>query len=262
MESDVSLIDILVFPTGRRLYSLGLVQEAIADGDAEAPLRARVEAALAADRKTRALELRYEGQDSAAEHGPDAPALSHDIERALSGLDETLRSNIRSFPADDPVAVASRQVRKALLPSGVAAITELDFVQELETLSTLLKTAAEPDVAGQLDAAKTQHYVDRLSGLVERFRASVGAGQAGAVGFDQVKKARATGQRNLLEVVAWVLGHYLEDTEDQVAARERLLRPILDQNEDIHRQHSRQLAVTDVDPNTGQAVHPGTGGGA
>lgn len=256
MEPDVSsLIDIYQFPTGHRLFALAKLREVIA-GEAEASLLARVDAAIAFDQETHALELRYHGQESAAEHAPEAPGVDQQIDRVLTALYDGLAHNERAFPADEPIHTASVLVRKALLPRGPGAISQLTYLEETEAVATLVRTAVKAAIAPQIDIANARPHITRLATLNAQFKDLVGVGQAGAVGFDKVRAARAIGQRNLAKIVAWILGHYLDDDAPQLAARERLLGPILKQNASIGAEHARTGVVTDVDPVTGDPAGP------
>jgi hypothetical protein len=256
VSPDVSLIDLYLFLTGRRLHALAGVREAIVRGavEGEAPLRARVDAAIAFDEDTYALEERYSGQSSRAEHAPEARGIDIQLDRTLTAFESSLEQNERAFPSSAPIHVSSRTVRVGLLPRGAAAITQLECVLELEAVGALLRGAAKPELAPHVDTAQVRAHIAQLGELHPRFAAAIGGGQRGAIGYDKVRAANAIGQRNLLRVVAWVLGNYLEDEADHVAARERLLGPILKQNEEIGREHARTGVVTDVDPVTGEPV--------
>lgn len=260
MEPDVSMIPIYLFPTSHRLFALGRVLEVIARegeaGAAEAPLLARVEAAIALDQETHALEDRYAGQTSEAQHAPEARSIDQQIDRTLTAMDRTLGDNVRAFPASAPIHVASRAVRKALLPRGAAALTQLDFVREVEGVGTLLRGAAAPALVAQVDTAQVRPHIDQLNELHVQFQQLVGKGQAGAIGYDTVRSARATGQRNLKKIIVWVLGHYLDDSDAELAARARLLGPILQQNEQIGHEHATTGVVTNIDPVTGDPTGP------
>ena len=260
MEPDVSMIPIYLFPTSHRLFALGLVAEVIArtgeEGEAEAPLLARVEAAIAADEETHALEARYAGQTSEAQHAPEARSIDQQIDRTLTAMDRALLDNVRSFPATAPIHVASRAVRQALLPRGAAVITQLTFIAELGAVGTILRGASAPALVAQVDTAQVRPHIDQLTDLHTQFRQLVGKGQAGAIGYDTVRSARATGQRNLKKIIVWVLGKYLDDSDAELAARARLLGPILEQNERIRHEHTTTGVVTEIDPVTGDPTGP------
>lgn len=259
MKTDVSLVQLYVFPTGHRLHALEKVREVIAregaEGEAEAPLRARVDAAIAFDQDAYVLEDAYYGQSSRAEHAPDARPLDNQIDRTLTAFESSLDHNERAFPPSAPVHAASSRVRAALLPRGAAAITQLEYTLASQAIGVLLREAAKPALVPDIETALVRPHLAQLTELHPKFAVAIGMGQAGAVDFSKVRAARATGQRNLLKVVAWVLGHYLEDEDPaHVAARARLLGPILRQNEEIGLEHARGGVVTDIDPVTGKPI--------
>lgn len=79
MDTSLSAIfDLYVFPTGRRLFALGLVaRQAKARKDAD--LVKHCNAAIAEDRKCRATERRWAGVAAAARgKGPTAPSATAD----------------------------------------------------------------------------------------------------------------------------------------------------------------------------------------
>src|SRR5690606_19705372 len=129
-------------------------------------------------------------------------------------------------------------------------------IAELGSVGTILRSAAAPALVAQVDTAQVRPHIDQLAELHTQFQRLVGRGQDGAIGYDTVRSARAAGQRNLRKIVAWVLGHYLDDGDDELAARARLLGPILEQNERIRHEHATTGVVTEIDPVTGNPTGP------
>lgn len=215
----------------------------------------RVDEAIAYDRETRELELRFQGQGSKAQHAPEAHTTDNQIDYTISAIDDSLAHDMRVFGADSPRHLAAHRLRKTLLPAGANAVTSLDYYNELETVGTLLRLTTAPTVAADIATTKLDSHFERLTELHGIFRTQVGVGQKGVVSYEQVTKRRKVGHRNLGKIVAWVLGHYLDDTPAHVTARERLLGPILDQNLKLRRLYARGK-MTDIDPNTGEEIDP------
>jgi hypothetical protein len=169
----------------------------------------------------------------------------------LTALDITLDHNMRAFPTESVIHQASHDVKRALLPRGAASIRNLEYDQEAEAIQVLLNEAEKPPLPKRIDQANVRAHIEELRSLHGEFKAALGIGQEGAVTFDKVRAARNVGQRNLLKIVAWVLGHYLDDEPADVEARQRLLKPILDENAEIADEYVRHGAARDVDPTTG-----------
>lgn len=209
MRSDVSLIDIYVFPTGRRLVAFeGTLAALDQDGltseqkEKEAPLRARVEAAIAHGQATYALEGQYYAQSSRARHAPEAPLLDAKIDRMLTAIERTLDDNVRAFPESSVVHQASRVVKRALLPQGADAIRNLEYEQADQAIQVFFIEAAKGDLPTKIEEAKVAHHLDELRVLHAEFKGLIGVGQKSLIRFDKVRAARNIGQRNLAKIVA------------------------------------------------------------
>lgn len=258
VQPDVAdLIKIYLFPTGRRLVVFqGMLMALERDEltpeqrEKEAPLHARVVAAIAHDEATYSLEDKYYGSSSRAEHGPEARPLDQRIDRLLTAFDQTLQQNMRAFSKTSPIYQASQDVKSELIPRGAVAITNLEYEQESQAVQVLLKNASTPVMVEKLKTAKVDDHIDELRGLHTEFKAQLGL-QRNGIGFDKVRAARAAGQRSLAKTVAWVLGNYLEDDETDTAARARLLDAFLRETDEIAQEYARSGVVSDVDPNTG-----------
>jgi hypothetical protein len=258
VQADVAeLITLYLFPTGRRLVvfegmlvALDRDELAPEQREKEAPLRARVEAAVAHDQATYALEEQYYGSSSRAEHGPEARPLDQKIDRLLTAFDRTLEQNMRAFSKTSPIHQASRAVKNELIARGAAAITTLEYDQQSQVVQIMLNKASAAPLSETLKTAKVDAHIEELRGLHTEFKAELGLRRNG-IGFDKVRAARAAGQRNFAKIVAWVLGHYLEDDESDTAARVRLLEAFVRESDEIAEEYARNGVVSDVDPNTG-----------
>ena len=93
--------------------------------------------------------------------------------------------------------------------------------------------------------------VKRLAELAVVYRASQLVQPEGALAFNNVRVARIKGQDLLLEAIAIVLGKHHSSSPDDVAARNDLLGPILDQNDAIGAALKGRRSVVDVNPDTG-----------
>jgi hypothetical protein len=142
-----------------------------------------------------------------------------------------------------------------MFPRGVQGVTALTYVEQHATLKAQLPALREGGKRAQdVAALGLAGYVERLAALNDAYGAKVAPGSPDRIAHDQIRSHQADGQRRLLKVLVHILAAYDEESDAHVAARDRLLRPILDQNAAIgvHRRNRRQ--PTDVDPETGEEV--------
>ncbi len=262
MDSSLSaVIDIYMFPTGRRLFAHGLVvQQAKALKDAD--LVKHCNAAIAADRECLALERRWAGIAAAARR--KAPALPSSstkdaakidplVDKTLTAIRDHAESQRAGTSPDDPInhVVATFLVR--VFPAGVQEVTSLPFVEELSAVEHILEKLGGAELSPIVTELGLERLVTRLGGHTERYRAALRAPAEETIAFGQVRAARAAGQERLLQTVAMIVGRHYRSTPEDVAARAALLGPILVQNAAIGEVMRSRSTVADVDPETGDA---------
>jgi hypothetical protein len=109
------------------------------------------------------------------------------------------------------------------------------------------------ELAEDAKTLKVDDLVERLGETNQRYGQVIGKGDAKGVSHDAIRRAQAAGQRDLLRVVAWILGHYQDDDKD-LETRLALLGPIVRENEAIRLHRKNRRRPTDVDPETGQEI--------
>jgi hypothetical protein len=253
MSSDFTdLIDLYVFPTGRRIYAQRQVL-AVASELGISALAGRLEANIASDRATRDRELQWAGHDS-RKHAAGAPAVDAEVDRAISALSATTDARLIAFAPQSEVGKAALRVQRRIFPMGVQAITSLTYVEEHETVSTILGLLGPGgELADDAKTLKVEDLVERIGEINQRYGQVIRKRDEKDVTHDGIRKAQAEGQRNLLRVVAWILGHYQDDEED-LEARLALLGPIVRENEAIRIHRKNRRRPTDVDPETGEEI--------
>jgi len=70
--------------------------------------------------------------------------------------------------------------------------------------------------------------------------------------YSDVRDADDKGHMAFMRVVAALIGKYADDD----AQRDRVLAPVLAQNDAIGEAYRRRRAIPDVDPNTGEPTEP------
>lgn len=269
MEPSLSaLLNLYVFPTGRRLFALRRVGELAQKANAP-ELAAHCIAALSHDRKCLALEQKWSGI-VAARRGKGAPAPCKAIPMDASAIDPlvdatltAIRDNAQKQTAgalpDDPIHAVVAGFLKEIYPGGVQAVTSLPYVEELAAVDHILARLDENELSETVKDLGLSRLVKRLATLNEQYRTALASPTPETLAFGEVKAARAAGQEHLLQAVAIILGKHHKSTPADLAARADLLGPILEQNDAIGALMRSRRAVSDVDPETGNAEPAGAG---
>ena len=250
----VALQDILnlyVFSTGRRLFSLKQVHQAAKERKLSA-LASQVAEAIKHDRATRTLERRWSKQSSVSPGAGEAPRIDALIDRTVSGLRDAAQAHAEGAEPGEAIIKVVNDFVEDLFPAGVPAVTQLAYVDELSAVEEVLEKLKGPH-AKTVKELGLERFVARLEALLPKDRAAL-EGPKSELSFGAVKAARAQGQDFLLQTVAMIVGAFPKSTSDHVAARTALLTPILRQNEAI-RQYMRGRrggSIADVDPETGE----------
>jgi hypothetical protein len=248
----VSLINLHVFSTGRRIFAHEQVLAA-AKQDKLSALSAHVTAAIKADRATLELEHGWAAQPAGTPTNPAVVKIDSRVDRVLTAIRDHAVQQAAGADSDEPVVATVDGFLAAAFPAGLVAMTSAAFAVESVEVQTLLgKLTAE--LAPAVKELGLARLVTRLDKVANEYRASLQAPSVHALAFDDVKAARLRGQSLLLETVAIVLGNYHGSSDEDAAARQRLLGPILVQNEAIGRALKTRHGLTDVNPDTGAEV--------
>ncbi len=262
MDTTLSaILDLYLFPTGRRLHALGRVaRRAKAAGFTE--LAKHCQTAVAHDRGCLALERRWAGvaaesrAKGAQATGADAPAAASKadalVDRTLTAIRDHAGAQAAGAAPDDPIHATVAAFLKEIFPAGVQQVTSQPYVEELASVEHILTQLQGKAMAATIEELGLQRLVKRLAGHAEQYRAALHAPTPEVITFGQVKAAKVEGQENLLEAVAIILGKHHRRTPGDVAARTDLLGPILEQNEIIGATMRARRTVEDVDPETGE----------
>jgi len=248
MTADLgTLLNLYVFSTGRRLVALQQVQKLASDRGL-ADLEAHVAAAIQHDRQTLALEKQWETSGASAPKS-EAARIDALVDRTLHALRDAAQAQAEGSEPGDEIAEMTETFLKALFPAGVAAITNLSFVEELAVIDSMIIKLKGP-LAPTVKELGLTRLAKRLTHLADEYRGAL-ADPSPGLKFGDVRAARARGQEMLLEAVAMVLGKHPLSTHQDLASRTSLLGPILKQNEEIGQAVRARRALSDVDPATG-----------
>jgi hypothetical protein len=273
MNSSLSaLLDIYVFPTGRRLFALRQVAtRAKARGLLE--LTTHCAGAVAHDRECLSLERRWEGlvadakgkassKPSAAGSPPDAASIDPLVDNTLTAIRDHAVNQTAGASVDDPIHATVGAFLKSIYPAGVQEVTSLAFVLELAAVDDIVRLLQSKELAPVVKELGLGRLSKRLADLAVAYRAAIEAPSETTLVFGDVRAARIEGQDRLLQAVAMVIGKYHGRAAEDVAARDDLLGPILAQNEAIGAALRGRRTVVDVDPETGALDPNGVAGGA
>jgi hypothetical protein len=249
-----SLLTLYFFSTGRRLFALQEVKK-LAAAEGFAALVNHCDVAIEHDRTTRMIEARWSGRKTGVQYSPLARQIDMSVDTALSALHDGLELEAKNSAPDDPLGERAETLRQTLFPSGVGAVTSLNYVDELGEVERILGTVKSAEWAPVVTSLGLSRRVSRIEALEPQYRSAV-ADPVTKMDFADVKNARARGQSLMLHAVAMVLGKYPSDSDADVAAREKCLAPIFRQNEAI-RDHLRgRRPLVDVNPDTGEIEGP------
>jgi hypothetical protein len=243
------LFGFYLFTTGRRLFAIQQVLKA-AKQDRWPELVKHLQAALDFDRNTRQLDLIWI-QQRGQPLGAKAQKLDWKLDKTLGSFVKAAISYAEGLDPEDELVAEIETMLKTIAPAGLQAITQLPFVEELSELDRI-NTALDGDLAGTVEKLGSIKLVKRLTKLTSEFRAELETEPATRIIFDQVRAARARGQRNMLQAVAIIIGRYHGDSQEHVSKRDILLSPIMRQSDEIGAYMKSRRTILDVDPETGE----------
>ena len=245
-----SLLTFYAFSTGRRLFALQEVKK-LAVAETFTTLASHCDIAIEHDLATRVTEARWAGRKTGAQYSPLAKQLDISIDTAISALHDGLESEAKNSAPDDPLGQQAETLRQTLYPNGIAGVTALNYIDELAEVERILRTVKSAEWAPVITTLGLSRRVARIETLEPQYRSAV-ADPANTLAFVEVKAARTRGQSLMLQAVAIILGKYPSDSDADLAARGKLLAPILRQNDAIRDYLRARRPVVDINPDTGE----------
>lgn len=251
MNSPFDLIRLYQFPPGRRELALSILAARAAERDLPSLAQA-ADAAVAFERDAAEQRRKWVAWRVAASRATgQARMLDPALDRTVAAIASMAESWVQALPEDDPQAQAAQRVLAAAYPQGVSAITNQTYPEQLALVTTLVELLGSPEMVADVQAIGAASLVPRLAQLTEQFRGELSiTGAQSPVTTEQMMANQATGQTNLLAVVAQVLG--LAAKAPEVA--QYLLVPVLEQQAALAAQFRARRRRTDVDPATGDEV--------
>ncbi|WP_428262188.1 hypothetical protein [Haliangium sp.] len=235
---------------GRRVFACEQVAtEASSRGMTD--LAGRATAAAGADREL--LDIQAAHRDTgAALHGSLARLNDIAVDRGTTSLDSHLAAQINLFGDRHARGLAAEQLRKALFPKGVAAITGQPYVQEHVEISNLLARAEAPALTEARAALpELTPMLAHLAELNQEYGEALNADDS--LSNEELRQRNRDGQRRLAELIVLIYAYFLNNAPDDGSGLAALLEPIYRQNEAVRlSRRRRRTAPRDVDPDTGE----------
>lgn len=234
-----SIYEFLALPKltpGRRMKALERMRlAAVARGLTD--LVTAIDGAIRVEDHALALVMRWEAAAADhAMHAGGAQKLDAQLDRALSGLHESLQLKVRAFEGSQ--AQMAHALIEALFPKGPGPITSLPYVDQNAQVSTLLVKMGVSPHRDALVALHLQDWVERIREVNEQYGRALTRPER--LTHEQVVAADRAGWTSMLSVVARVLGAFPEDTDGDRQGRRDLLQPLTDQQDEMSALRARR----------------------
>ncbi len=253
--SVLNLVNLRRIGTGRRRFAVGKLKT-LANAEADSVLVALCDHSLAHDQQTAELQAkRGEQRRRARTKPPLSPAVLIDkqIDSAIAGVDAKLVSELKAYADGSEEHTQLQNHRAMLLPNGVLGITRKPHVEQLDLVKGFLRRATE--LESTLAGVGASKLLERIRSLVIDFEQVLLAEGETRVTADRVRAATLKGNELLCNLVVYVLAKTLNQEDPQlVTQRQRLLAPILEQDEIVYEYNRLNRKVPDIDPATGNEV--------
>lgn len=246
-----NLIKLATLTSGRRLLALRRMRpEAVAMHLLN--LVAFIDAAIAHEKKTRGLETRWLALRKATNmHSPKASALGGLIARLITGIRDA--AYLYALGADEAAEAEVERFVEEVFPAGVFAVTTMQSADKAAEVSRIVDLLQGP-LAPQVAHFGLTYLVERLATTNDAYRDALYVDEP--VDFATVREAREQGQDMTRQIVAQVMGMYPLDTPEHLAARDRLLGSIMQQDAAVREYRRSRRSVPDVDPDSGDVDEP------
>ncbi len=244
--------------SGRQLFALRkTLKQALDPGDMVEIQRLLTEA-IASTERWRQIEAGWALQSAPRRQGAEggvSKTIDVLIDGCLGGFDDTFTGTARSLGADHPKAKAALRLQRAMFPLGLAAVVQLPFVEEVETITEILKALEQEAPKADVILLHMEDNVERLRALNAQYRAALEAEAPREILFKEVTQAAGDSHAQMLAVVVGVLSRFDQDHDPaHLAARQDLLGEILKQHRAISDARRTRRAPKDIDPDTGVEV--------
>jgi hypothetical protein len=241
-----TLFRLALSTSGRRLLALRQVR-AIATDYGLSELIQHIDAALVGERATRALDNRWDSTRNKVIYADDVSAIDNWVDQLLTSIRDQAQGYVKDVLRGTALYDHAEHFLAEAFPNGLQALTSLPYVEQVAAVEVLLGDLLGK-LAADVSALNLGALIQRLAELSAEYRAAVDKGRDDLT-FAEVQTMRKRGQRNLLEIVAMIVGTYHSHTNSlHNERRAALLQPILEQDRLIRAYNARRRAAPDIDP--------------
>ncbi len=251
------VLDFYQFTPGRRIHAARRVKEIAAD-IGHPTIESRANAVIVHDTQTLKLTRKWRhSRTIRAGSRTMATELDSAVDRCMGAIFRATNEWLDNFGDHSPDAERVQQFLAYHFPEGVGEIT---------TLPSEDKSAYGYDLLNQFDDAWSDipeliavgQYVARLRELLDQYEEALRQTETRPVEYEDVRAAQHRGEDLMSRLVVKILGDFSEKTDEDAHIRNRLMAPIIEQNERIKESHKRRSQLRDVDPETGEIVDDDT----
>lgn len=172
----------------------------------------------------------------------------------LGGFHRGCKQTVRDFPAGHARHTAATALLVGLFPQGIRAITHIAAVDQLAQMHRILEACAT-DLQAHIQTLSLSDLLDRLKSVTHDYALALQPlPTTPYISGAQVIDAKREANVLLRRAVAVVLGR-LEDPS-QTPLRDKLLAPVLKQNQAAYVAQQTHKVSTDIDPTTGIELPP------
>lgn len=230
MDNLQTLIPLLNLTSGRRISVLNQMHTMALNMN-QPVLVERIERSIAHDTQTRAYDNQWAEPTRRSLYTPEVSAIDRHVDIGVTAVRDLTEVQVRGLPENHPLAVEARAMLRDILPAGVAAVTRLPYIEQVAACEVIV-ASLQNQWAGAVSRLGLAPRLAFLAAHTQTYRQLID--QHRNLTFATVQAYRQQGQQNLREVVVLVLATYLDSSDPaQVAARERLLAPLVVQMADV-----------------------------
>jgi hypothetical protein len=185
---------------------------------------------------------------------PEARELDQLVDAAVNGLDNYCESQMGLFRGEDRAAAAAR-LRRALLPDGVAEITQLPYVEQHKQIDALLARAQAADAVADLAILPDMGAILARIGELNTQYGDVLRDTEATLTRQDVRARHLECQELLCALTCLIIG-YFGALPERHADRDRLLEPIVRENDALRARRRRRRAGSNSGDDTSDDILP------
>jgi hypothetical protein len=239
---------------GRNLWASRRVDARLNAAERAALGRFTSEAVAAAEQAVRLFGARR--KKATKLYGDAARAKDEALDAVVSGIHGHLTSLGRIYGSDTEAGERVERLLGAFFPGGLAAVTNIAYVDELAQCERIQKLAAED---AHVTDVRALPALPGLLALLEERAADLARElereASDAPTYRDARAAADVAERRMTELLMAVFTLYPGDAPGPARRRTELLDPYLVQLESMRERYRRRMPPAEIDPDTGELEH-------